>query len=90
MLKGLFNSSVILVASGFVLIGASSPQESKEMIGEFVSKFATFSAKHRTSFHPNNFTAEYTASPSYSVRQISLVDATDYYGFEPLDMPTEN
>ncbi|GEM_PF-6292104 len=75
MLKNLFNSSVVLATGGFILLCASSPEESKAMISEFVTKAAEFSAKHRTSLHPNSYTAEY-GCPAYSM---TLSTQNDYY-----------
>lgn len=76
MLKNLFNSSIILATGGFVLLCASAPDESKAMLVNFVNKAAEFSAKHRTSLHPNSFTAEYNTSPDY---KMSLSNQNDYY-----------
>jgi hypothetical protein len=83
MLKNLFNSSIVLATGGFILICASSPDESKAMVTNFVDKVAAFSAKHRTSLQPNSFTAEYCGNCQSSAYRISLVDAVDYYGATP-------
>lgn len=76
MLKNLLNSSIILATSGFILLCASAPDESKNMIANFVNKAAEFSAKHRTSLHPNSYTAEYGYNPAYTM---SLSNKNDYY-----------
>lgn len=83
MLKGLFNSSVVLAVGGFVLLCASSPENSKLKFSQFVDNVAEFSAKHRMSFMPNSFTAECCANTASHAYRISLVDALDYYGATP-------
>jgi hypothetical protein len=83
MLRSLFNSSIVLATGGFILIAASSPDESKSLLTSFVDKVVTYSAKHRTSLHPNSYTTEYCGNAENHAYRISLVDTVDYYGAVP-------
>lgn len=80
MLSSLFNSSIALATGGFILICASSPDESKAVMSSFVNKVANYSSKHRVSLQPNSFTTEYCGSNHSHAYRISLIDAVDYYG----------
>ncbi len=81
MLRSIFNCSIILALSGFLLIYSTAPDVSKIALTKIIDKVAIFTSANAESIFPCAAVSARALSSEEYPYQISLTGMSDYYNY---------